>query len=252
MTPKNPSRKLLLSLTLLCLLAQKSLQDTDSEYTTYRPGCEQKRENVCIRCEDGYYLEREVCFKCNEDCKTCRDSVGCLTCADGSFNKSSTAQGYAECQKCFKGCKICHEETVCTECDVVYEKLEEGKVCKFNLGKLAVTILLLILVFCVICLCPPLIYFVCAPCVLIFRKKEQIRARPKQSHKLVGGLQPVVLEPGTSSRFNPAPYSSSNSRYRNPNMMRPHTAVGCPQPMGGQILDSNFNHFNNGFNPRVY
>jgi hypothetical protein len=38
--------------------------------------------NKCLSCNDGFYMNGNVCSPCNsKQCKTCKDSKSCLTCA---------------------------------------------------------------------------------------------------------------------------------------------------------------------------
>ncbi|GAB1221030.1 hypothetical protein ENUP19_0062G0033 [Entamoeba nuttalli] len=111
------------------------------------PNCHFQDENICVQCNDGYYLKDNECKDCNSlinGCKYCndtkcficdKDAEGkqlylsntqdkcidcsdsnnaelCGRCNDGSYFDSATRS----CQKCFNNCELCTSSTNCFKC----------------------------------------------------------------------------------------------------------------------------------------
>lgn len=67
------------------------LNDFGAEYKSCDSGCEQCLSRfVCKICKNGFFLEKQKCVKCSDQCQKCQNhSQSCLLCADGSMPKSS-------------------------------------------------------------------------------------------------------------------------------------------------------------------
>ncbi|XP_060562242.1 proprotein convertase subtilisin/kexin type 5-like [Ruditapes philippinarum] len=71
-------------------------------------------KNECTSgCIDGYWGAR--CYKeCSHSCKKCKDNF-CIECNDGYYMNSP-----GTCSKCLTGCKICTSGNTCTSCKNKY------------------------------------------------------------------------------------------------------------------------------------
>ena len=63
-------------------------------------------------CQDGTYLASGICQRCNSLCRTCENSMNCLTCSYGAFLDNITK----ECYLCPKYCSACISYDQCTSC----------------------------------------------------------------------------------------------------------------------------------------
>ena len=81
----------------------------------YNSNCKKSlNEKVCEICDDGYFLynTNKQCLKCNEKCKTCKDSSNyCLTCNDKYYLSNSNT-----CLSCKSPCNTCINENKCKSC----------------------------------------------------------------------------------------------------------------------------------------
>ena len=120
-----------------------------SHISGYPTGCkEYNSSNICILCEDNYFLYKNNCYECKMNCKTTRDNCKCDSCERGYFysngqclkyndsnNKicldqkrilgTKCSDGYyysenGECVSCDIGCKTCTGEYECQSCNDGY------------------------------------------------------------------------------------------------------------------------------------
>ena len=99
----------------------------------------------CTECEKGFYLDNDICLKCNNTCKTCLSLDICLTCWENATINESKCKCNAglginldsglclpceeKCEECFENYKLCetckiltsiglnHENFICEECE---------------------------------------------------------------------------------------------------------------------------------------
>ena len=92
------------------------------------PGCQEcssRKPNKCVTCHDGFYLRRNKCLPCNDNCKKCtRDQ--CLECYENAFLSNG------QCNECnpSSNCLICKEDNLseCVVCPYQYVK-NQNNVC---------------------------------------------------------------------------------------------------------------------------
>lgn len=44
--------------------------------------CSSKDRNICIACEDAYYMNLNTCYLCPTNCSTCKDDQSCKSCSN--------------------------------------------------------------------------------------------------------------------------------------------------------------------------
>ena len=102
------------------------------------------QENLCVgSCEDGKFLQGEVCSLCHSSCATCvgETDADCQTCVIGNYLDhhycipSCRKNSYADdgkCLACPAGCMTCINSTYCTECNSQYVLYKASHMCLTN------------------------------------------------------------------------------------------------------------------------
>ncbi|ELP87163.1 protein serine/threonine kinase, putative [Entamoeba invadens IP1] len=125
--------------------------------------CQTRNNKGCQRCPSGYYLNKNSCEKCSNECLSCYNATYCISCNSGYFLDSSmkcrtlgelekkcdvtlpTGGGCAickvgyykvekDCNECDKSCDICVKKDECLSCKEGYFKIpsESNKLCLSN------------------------------------------------------------------------------------------------------------------------
>lgn len=77
-------------------------------------GCFQIDSNgFCLQCVSGFYEVDNLCHACDNSCKTCTDSINCISCANGYYWGLSNL---GLCTSCPTGCNTCDATGNCTSC----------------------------------------------------------------------------------------------------------------------------------------
>jgi len=69
----------------------------------------------CSECNEGNYLQDDVCTGCFSNCATCTSATECTKCDDGFYLDSP-----ASCLPCDFKCKTCTSATDCSDCEAGY------------------------------------------------------------------------------------------------------------------------------------
>ncbi|OAF70003.1 hypothetical protein A3Q56_02223 [Intoshia linei] len=79
--------------------------------------------NVCLKCNQGYHLNQNKCFKCIDNCDIC-NNIACLKCKSGYINNSTLNI----CLACTSHCKECTHKK-CIKC-MVNAFMNTNKTCQ--------------------------------------------------------------------------------------------------------------------------
>ncbi|ELP94392.1 protein kinase, putative, partial [Entamoeba invadens IP1] len=89
--------------------------------------CFELTESGCLRCLDGYYLDKMTCKKCEEPCVKCSNQTYCTGCNAYSNNKDGTCE---EINSLIEVCEVMMSTyTGCVKCEDGYYKSMDGKQC---------------------------------------------------------------------------------------------------------------------------
>ncbi|ELP95313.1 hypothetical protein EIN_142450, partial [Entamoeba invadens IP1] len=105
--------------------------------------CFELTESGCLRCLDGYYLDKMTCKKCEEPCVKCSNQTYCTGCNAYSNNKDGTCEEinslievcevmmstYTGCVKCKDGYYKSMDGKQCNKCDISCETCMNEKMC---------------------------------------------------------------------------------------------------------------------------
>ncbi|CAD8172923.1 unnamed protein product [Paramecium pentaurelia] len=106
---------------LNCLICDKSLQCIKCEDGNYLNAsnscvkCQDPCENclnkeICITCQNQYFLQNQNCIQCQQPCLTCLDQQKCNSCIDGYYLYNQT------CNQCSLNCLKC-DQFRCYQCN---------------------------------------------------------------------------------------------------------------------------------------
>ena len=81
--------------------------------------CKTKQKNSCFcsECYEHYFLKDEkFCSECDSNCVTCENkSTQCTSCKDGLYVNEENI-----CEKCVANCTLCSSKNICSECNDGY------------------------------------------------------------------------------------------------------------------------------------
>ncbi|BFU26633.1 protein kinase, putative [Entamoeba histolytica HM-1:IMSS-B] len=119
----------------------------------------------CEICNEGYYTFNKKCYKCQENCTKCSNSIECLSCDEEYILKEGKCINFKLLNRCIKS-----KNNKCIEClGNNYEVSFDGTECIYHLNLFIIIGIPIIIIFLFIII----FMFSCFLIILIIRKQQQ-------------------------------------------------------------------------------
>ncbi|ELP83956.1 protein serine/threonine kinase, putative [Entamoeba invadens IP1] len=154
-----------------CILCETKYYRTLQNSTKYfNPqsdlfGCQNKTTKGCSKCENGFYLDSHLCYKCRDNCTLCSSFDLCYNCSENHILTSGSCIHYSEVPNC-----VASLDNKCSSCSEEYKLDKETFLCKSKKNYGLIIALPVVLVFMLILLIISIIVVI----LVIIRKLQEV------------------------------------------------------------------------------